>query len=370
NEDTTVVGIKGYIGKPELSKKTRGEQYFFVNNRFIKSNYLHHAVASAYQQLIDKNYHPSYFIYLDIDPQRIDVNIHPTKTEIKFDDEKVIYSILLSAVRQAIGIHNISPSIDFERETSMDVLPLKKNQEVKFPSVNVNKNFNPFKREKTLSSFNPEAESEFIFEQETEQKELKFEADFGENSERKTNLFQIHNRYIVSQIKSGVIIVDQRQAHKRIVYEKIVKRINKQSIASQQLIFPVTLEFSASKFSLLKTIWDEVRSIGFDMEQFGNNTVVINGTPLEVSAENCDTIIKELIEKAAEGELHSKENFTENAAKLIADKSAVDKNKLLTTEEMEHVISELFSCENPYYTPNGKPTLKTFTTDDLNKMFD
>lgn len=370
NEDTTIVSVKGYIGKPELSKKTRGEQYFFVNNRFIKNNYLHHAVANAYHQLIDKNYHPSYFIYLDIDPQRIDVNIHPTKTEIKFDDEKAIYSILLSAVRQAIGIHNISPSIDFERETSMDVLPPKSNQEIKMPSVNVNKNYNPFKKEVPISNFNFGTESELIFEQDNPQEEIKFESEFEENVEKKSNLFQIHNRYIVSQIKSGVIIVDQRQAHKRIVYEKIVKRIQKQSIASQQLIFPVTLEFSASKFSLLKTIWNEVRSIGFDMEQFGNNTVVINGTPFEVSAENCDTIIKELIEKAAEGELHSKENFTENAAKLIADKSAVDKNKSLTTDEMQHLISELFSCENPYYTPNGKPTLKTFTTDDLNKMFD
>lgn len=379
DESTSIVTLKGYIGKPEYAKKKRGEQFFFVNNRFIKNNYLHHAINSAFHQLIEKNYHPSYFIYMDIDPSRIDVNIHPTKTEIKFDDEKAIYSILTSAVRQAIGKHNIAPSIDFEQETSFNVLPPKAHQEVKAPNIRVNKNYNPFSEIKqtqntdfTFDEFDSEEESELIFHKEDEQQAITFESksENQELSDSNTKLFQLHQRYIVSQIKSGVIIVDQRQAHKRILFEKILKRLNRQSTVSQQLIFPLTIELSATDIVMLKEIWDSLRTLGFDIEQFGKNSVVVNGVPYEVGTENCDVLFKEIIHQAKQNSNNINQKFNEIAAKTLANNDAVSKNKKLTFDEMEHLLSELFACENPYYTPNGKPTLKQFTTEDLNKMFD
>ncbi len=377
-EDTTIVKIKGYIGKPEFAKKTRGEQFFFVNNRFIKSNYFHHAVVSAYSELIEKNYHPSYFIYLDIDPSKIDVNIHPTKTEIKFDDEKAIYSIISSAVKQAIGKNNLSPIIDFEKEASFDILPLRKDQDVKAPSITVNKNYNPFiskQREAIEQNFfsQKDEESQLIFQSEEEQKTFSFDEENTSNTQELTtnkNLFQLHNRYIISQIKSGVIIIDQRSAHKRIIYEKLLKRWSKEQMVSQQLLFPITIELSANDFVLINDVWDIIRQMGFDLEPFGKNAIAVNGVPIELEPSDVEKIIHELLEQLKHNSSNLLENIHENAAKITADYSAIHRHKKLSVEEMEHLISELFSCENPYYTPNGKPTVKTFTLDELNKIFD
>jgi DNA mismatch repair protein MutL len=380
-EETSIIKIKGYIGKPEFAKKTRGEQFFFVNNRFIKSVYLNHAVVNAYYDLIEKNHHPSYFIYLDIDPSKIDVNIHPTKTEIKFEDEKAIYAILSSASRQAIGKNNLSPIIDFEKEVSFDVLPARKDQEIKHPKVNINKDYNPFNAEKKSSSFHKTTsdifdESTLDFQNDFEQKTLTFESEINETEQdisQETlgkNLFQIHNRYIVSQLKSGIIIVDQRSAHKRILYEKLLKRFNNGHTVSQQLLFPISIDLNPSDFALLEDVWEKIRNLGFDIELFGKNTIVVNAMPYEIESSNVEKIFQDLLEQLKHSANDLLTHLNEKMAKLTANYSAISRNKPLSNEEMEHLISQLFSCENPYYTPNGKPTLKTFSLDDLNEIFD
>lgn len=376
-EDTSILTIKGYICKPEFAKKTRGEQFLFVNNRFIKSNYFHYAITNAYKELIDSRQHPSYFLYLDIDPAKIDVNIHPTKTEIKFEEEKAIFAIINSAVKQSIGKHNISPSIDFEPENSFNVLPPKQNQEIRAPKTTVNSSFNPFKKETNTGQ--TEALEDFYsniqFEKEVEQESLTFESDINtEENENATvgadSIFQIHNRYIVSQIKSGVIIVDQRLAHKRVIYDKLKLRFKNQSVVSQQLIFPENIELSSNDFSTIKEIWDDLKTIGFDIEEFGQNSIVINGVPIELKEVSIESTLQEIIETYRTTDKTIELSVTDNIAKVLADYSAIHQGKSMTKEEMEHLINQLFSCEIPFYAPNGKPTLKTFTLDDLNKMFD
>lgn len=376
-EETSIIKIKGYICKPEFAKRTRGEQFLFVNNRFIKSNYFHHAISNAYNELIDTKQYPSYFLYFDIDPSKIDVNIHPTKTEIKFEEEKAIYAIINSAVKQSIGKHNISPSIDFEQETSFDVLPPSKNQEIKIPKTTVNTSYNPFKKEssqvenKALEDFY----QNITFEKEEIQETLSFESEIHKEEEKSEvvkndHIFQIHNRYIVSQIKSGVIIVDQRLAHKRVIFEKLKKRFANQSVVSQQLIFPETLELSANDFEVIKQIWEDLKLIGFDIEEFGKNSVVINGAPVEVKDSNIESVIHELIEAHKSSEQNIENNSIDKIAKTLSDYGAVKHGEMMNKEEMEHLINQLFSCETPLYAPNGKPTLKTFTLDDLNTIFD
>ena len=380
-EETSIIKLSGFICKPEFARKTRGEQFFFVNNRFIKSNYFHHAVAAAFEELIDKNHHPSYFLYLDVDPAKIDVNIHPTKTEVKFEEEKAIYAILRSAVKQAIGRHNISPSIDFEQETSLNVAPLRKDQDVKRPKININTAFNPFDKDKADKTSQAEALQAFYdnreieFEEEPRQETMTFSSDLNksENEIASVNsdaIFQLHNRYIISQIKSGVIIVDQRLAHKRIIFEQLKKRLENQSVVSQQLIFPETIEFSATDFTLFTSIWDNLKQIGFDIEQFGQQRIVVNGIPFELKDKAIEPVLHELLElhRNSESDVVLKES--DKIAKTLSDYAAISQNKKLSKEEMEHLINQLFSCETPFYAPNGKPTLKTFTLDDLNRIFD
>lgn len=376
-EDTSITRITGYICKPEFAKKTRGEQFLFVNNRFIKSNYFHYAISNAYNELIDTKHHPSYFLYLEIDPAKIDVNIHPTKTEIKFEEEKAIYAIINSAVKQSIGKHNISPTIDFEPETSFNVLPPKENQEIRIPKTSVNTAFNPFQKGSKIGQ--SEALEDFYsniqFEKEAEQESLTFESDLNSDEEKSTtigpeSIFQIHNRYIVSQIKSGVIIVDQRLAHKRVIYEKLKQRFKNQSVVSQQLVFPENIELSSNDFNTIKEMWDNLKMIGFDIEEFGQNSVVINGVPIELKEVSIESTLQELIESYRNTDKSVELSVTDNIAKVLSDYSAINQGKSMTKEEMEHLINQLFSCEIPFYAPNGKPTLKTFTLDNLNKMFD
>lgn len=383
-EETSITKIKGYICKPEFARKTRGEQFLFVNNRFIKSNYFHHAISSAYKELIDSNLHPSYFLYLEIDPSKIDVNIHPTKTEVKFEEEKAIYAIILSAVKLSIGKHNIAPSIDFNRESSFDVLPPRKDQEIKTPKLNINTSYNPFKdnsnnkqQKEALQDFY--SESDFNFEQEIKQESITFESELNENinetndslvSVKDDSIFQLHNRYIVSQIKSGVIIVDQRLAHKRVIFETLKTRFENQSVVSQQLIFPETIEFNANDFSTLKHIWNNLKTIGFDIEEFGKNTIVINGVPMELQNKDINSVLLELIENFKSNNQDVSLSENEKIAKTLANYAAVSRTKKMTKDEMEHLINQLFNCETPYYAPNGKPTLKTFTLNDLSKIFD
>ena len=385
-EKTDIVSISGFVGKPEFAKRTKGEQYFYVNNRFIKSPYLNHAVQIAFENLLPKDQYPSYFLKMDLDPARIDINIHPTKTEIKLEEERAIYAILRTSVRQALGKYNISPSLDFEQETSFEG-SLKPPSEIKIPEISINPDFNPFKSEgrqkqfsypakKNMNAFqNPEWQK--IFEQErnipqenqrVEQTILSGEGLSEDDTLAKKNI-QLHNRYILSHIKSGFIIVDQQRAHERVIYEKLKSNREKQKRSSQKLLFPEHVEFSATDFELFQELMPEIFEIGFETALFGKNAIVIHSVPAEAANHNYTQLIEGLLEQYKKNLSELKLEQSENLFRSMAKNICMKRGKVLTTEEMDSLIDELFACEMPYHLPNGKPIIVTYSLSELDKQF-
>ena len=384
DEKTSITNLIGFIGKPEFAKKTRGEQFFFVNKRYIKNSYLNYAVMQAYQDLIPTKSFPSYFIYMDMDPASIDINIHPTKTEIKFEDEKAIYAILNSAVKQSIGKYQVAPSLDFDQETSFNVEPFQKGMEVKVPEIKVNPQFNPFEKEVSRKSESskgsdrndtPSARQidalQQFYSQQRETIPAQKEQDSNEllPIDLDKKIFQVHNRYIYSQIKSGFILIDQQKAHERILYEKFSFSIQNHSIASQKELFPVQLEFSASNFALLKEIWEEVQLMGFDIVEFGKNTISINGVPSGIKDTDYQRSFEQILEQVKNNQDKLNLNIQESLVRAMAFNMSIKKGKQLTELEMNNLIDELFACDQPEYAINGKKTYLTFTTDELDKLF-
>ncbi|HEX8608673.1 MAG TPA: DNA mismatch repair endonuclease MutL, partial [Pedobacter sp.] len=297
-EETSIINLKGFIGKPEFAKRTRGEQFFFVNNRFIKDPYLNHAVNRAYEELLPDDNFPLYVLFIDIDPAKIDVNVHPTKTEIKYLEEKSIYAILHSAVKRSLGRFNISPTIDFDQETGFSaMITHKAPEEIVPPSISFNPDFNPFTDEKPVregayASFSknygggggmsPSTKNwgslyEIAKDQTPEQHILKLHQD--EQHEQfipaQKQLMQLHNRYIISQIKSGLMLIDQQAAHERVLYERFLLHLEDRKGASQQSLFPQTVTLSPNDYELAKSLLDDIKSLGFEVREFGKNTLVI-----------------------------------------------------------------------------------------------
>ncbi|MEK6614588.1 MAG: DNA mismatch repair endonuclease MutL [Bacteroidota bacterium] len=384
-ENTTIVNITGFIGKPEFARRTRGEQFFFVNNRFIRSSYLHHAIQNAYAQLLPNGAFPSYFINIEIDPKSIDVNIHPTKTEIKFEDERSVYTIIRAAVKQSLGKYNISPSLDFEQEVSIELPPKKSLEEVLMnpPKIKVDKNYNPFYEEekkeerkweklrigeweKEISLY---ADSQLEIEVKKDEDAQKEFSIAGEKITR-TSTYQLHNKYILAHIKTGMIVIDQQAAHERILYEKYFEMVEKHKGVSQQQLFPQTLEFSATDAVIMKELHQELHGMGFDIHEFGKNTFIIHGIPADISNQNVFELLEKLMEdyKASQGgksDLYfaKKEIVARAMAKNLAIKSGVP----LTHQEMSQMVDELFACKIPYASPSGKQTLITISLDELEK---
>lgn len=404
-EDTTIVNVSGFIGKPEFARKTRGEQFFFVNNRFIKSSYLHHAVQNAYDQLLPKDAFPSYFINMEMDPKTIDVNIHPTKTEIKFEDERSVYTIVRSAVKQSLGKYNIAPSLDFNQEMSIEIPQNKSREEILAnpPKIKLNKNYNPFseedKKDERRRQFNPDSPAPPLsdsFKINTEpgnrrggesekepsshlDSQLEIEVKPTEETQQefsiqgekttKTAAYQLHNKYILAHIKTGMIVIDQQAAHERILFENYLEMVEKHKGVSQQQLFPQTLEFSANDTVILKELQNELHGLGFDINEFGKNTFIVHGIPADISDQNVFELLEKLIEdyKASQGGLGAAKN--EIVAKAMAKNLSIRSGVPLTKEEMSHMVDELFACKMPYASPTGKPTLITIAIDELEKKF-
>jgi len=390
-ENTDIVKIKGFVIKPEFAKKTRGEQFFFLNKRFIKNPYLHHAVQSAFEQLLPSDSFASYFLMLDVDPKTIDINIHPTKTEVKFEDDKAIYAFLRSTVKKSLGQFNISPSLDFNQEAHLYNMPLKPQDGIiRQPTIKVDTNYNPFKTEdksytqpasteRELSNnanwekmYSRHANNQLEFEiKKEEDTQQKIDADWDNElheSNRKTS-YQLHNTYILTHIKSGFMVIDQQGAHERIIYERILDAFEINKSATQQELFPKTIELNAADFALVKELQDEIKSLGFDMEVFGKNTFVIHGVPADTANYDSATLLEGVIENYKQNLLELKSDKRENLARSMARNTAIKSGKVLTQEEMNNLIDELFACKMPYSTPNGKPTITTFSSDDLDRRF-
>lgn len=391
-EDTGFLVVKGYVGKPEHAKKSRGEQFFFVNNRFVKSGYLNHAVMTAFEGLVAKETHPFYVLFIEIDPEKIDINVHPTKTEIKFEDEKTVYAIVHAAVKRALGAYNIAPSLDFEQD--VNYAPL---QPISLKG-GFNSEFEPDRKTAGGSSgstsfpgFTPPATTrratsrgwEQLYEpmRETGQEEQASMApaetsllsdafaapDAAPASAKKA--IQIHQKYLLVQVKSGMMVIDQQAAQERILYEKYIASLQKKTAASQALLFPQTLELSATDAVLIKELAAEFKDMGFQFEDFGGNTIILNGIPADVQATDEKGLLEELIEQYKNNSATLKLEKRENLARAMAKRLAARSQARMSDFEMNALVDKLFACQVPNYTPGGQKTLVIMELGQLHDLF-
>jgi len=393
-EDTTIIKLHGFVGKPEFARKTRGEQFFFVNNRFIKDAYLNHAVSTAYQELLPDECYPMYVLFIEIDPSKIDINVHPTKTEIKYQDEKSIYAIIRSAVKRSLGRYNITPSLDFDQENSIEhLITPKPFEEIVAPTIAFNPDFNPFAAEKKVNRELPPAfrtSGEYrsspipqnwdtLYEiskrespiQQTLHEETNIEVDEQEitkSSERQ--LFQIHNRFILSQIKSGFMLISQQAAHERVLYERFLQQLQSHSGVSQQSLFPQSVTLNSSDFELLKELLPDVRALGFDIREFGKNTVVVEGIPADLNNVGEEQLLEQLLEGFKNNLAILKLDKRDNLARSLARNAAIKSGIKMSLEEMNLLIDQLFACQMPNLALNGKPVISTFTLTELIERFE
>lgn len=393
-EETSIINLKGFIGKPEFAKKTRGEQFFFVNNRYIRDTYLNHAVNKAYEDLLPDDNFPLYVLFIDIDPAKIDVNVHPTKTEIKYLDEKSIYAILHSAVKRSIGRFNISPTIDFDQETGFSgMITHKAPEEIVPPSISFNPDFNPFKesqpsKEPTVfsrsggagSSISPSTKNwgslyEIANHSQVEQTAIDLPGtslpdDSLEPVQKQ--LMQLHNRYIISQIKSGLMLIDQQAAHERILYERFSKNLEDRKGASQQSLFPQTVTLSPNDYELAKSLLEDIKSLGFEVREFGKNTLIIEGIPVDLGSNNVNEtqLFEHLIEGFKNSQQELKLDRRDALAKSMARNSAIKSGTALGQQEMNMLIEQLFACQTPNFSISGKPVIQTIGLTELDKKFD
>lgn len=402
-EETPHLKISGYVGKPESAKKTRGEQYFFVNNRFVKNNYLHHAVVSAFEGLLQPETHPFYALFIDIDPKHIDINVHPTKTEIKFDDERGIYAMLMASVRKAFSSYNLTPSLDFDKNVNLGMLGDIENPQTMQAlsvenrhsySLGGNKSHTDARQKANTRHWESLYQSSrqgggtegFIsrFEQEenpVENLSITFGSALnnkpsamatGKNhaggSEEKIT-FQLHNRYILSQVKSGLMLIDQQAAHERILYEKYLESFKHSGAASQQSLFPTTLGLHPADYALVMEIQDEIQALGFVYESFGDNVIVIRGIPAGIENANERELFDSFLEQFKNYRNDLNLPHREALARALAKRAAMRTGTPLTNVEMNSLITQLFACSVPNYTPDGKTIIAICDMDRLAAFF-
>ncbi|PIA80727.1 DNA mismatch repair protein MutL [Gaetbulibacter sp. 4G1] len=390
-EDTEVLKISGFVGKPEYAKKTRGEQYFFVNNRFIKSAYLNHAIASAFDGLLKSGTHPSYFLNLTVDPQTIDINIHPTKTEIKFDDEHTLYALLRSAVKHSLGQFNIAPVLDFNRDSNLDTPYNYNKANTNTPTIEVDKSFNPFQEEtqSKVKAATYKKESAASWENlyvGLESKGTKTQQDFSEvhfESEESTGsifdddkyvdkiqtTYQLHNKYIVSTIKSGMLVIDQHRAHQRILYEDFLKNMTIKEAVSQQLLFPLQLHFSRQDIEIINQLKEDLEHTGFIFSSVNKESVEIIGVPVSVPESEVSIILEQLISDVENEVPDAHFSATDLLAKSMAKSLAIKTGQSLQKDEQEHLVNSLFACKEPNTSPTNRATFITMSVDELDKKF-
>ncbi|WP_411768092.1 DNA mismatch repair endonuclease MutL [Winogradskyella sp. A3E31] len=394
NEETEVLKVTGFVGKPEYSKKTKSEQFFFVNHRFIKSPYLNHAINAAFDGLLKDGYHPSYFLNLEVDPKTIDINIHPTKTEIKFDDEHTLYAILRASVKHSLGQFNIAPVLDFESHSSLNTPYNYKDKSGKMPTIEVDRSFNPFKDDvegqhtpqKSQPAFSkaPTAHWESLYVG-LESKETIDQSDFDEMtfeshavdkqiftsndvaSEKTT--FQLRQKYIVTTIKSGMLVIDQNRAHQRILYEDLLKHLTIKEATTQQLLFPLHLHFSKSDIKIINQIKDDLESTGFLFSEIKDESVVITGVPVGVPESEVSIVLEQLISDVEHGVPDQNFSASDLMAKSMAKSLAIKTGQSLNAEEQEHLLNSLFACKEPSVTPSNKSTFITLEVGAIEKKF-
>lgn len=388
-EETTIINLKGYIGKPEFAKKTRGEQFFFVNNRFVKDPYLNHAVIKAYEDILPSETFPLYVLFIEIDPAKIDINVHPTKTEIKYEDERAIYAIIRSAVKRSLGRYNITPTLDFNQETGFSqMIRPKPLEEITPPSVNFNPDFNPFdsgkqssvpssmERVETKGGIPQNWDTLYQITQQVESRQLGLHGDAlgvptTQQQPAKKQPFQLHNRYIVSQIHSGFILIDQQAAHERILFEQFRQQLENRQGASQQRLFPQTVALNAADFQLIKDLLPDIQALGFQIREFGKHTFVVEGIPADITSGISERqVLEQLLEDYKNNQAELKLSKREKLARSLARHAAIRPGTTLSVEDMAGLIDHLFACELPNVSLNGKPIILTFALQELAERFE
>jgi len=388
--ETTLVKISGFIGQPKYSRKTFGEQFFFVNKRFMKHPFFHKAILLAYEKILPPDSIPSYFIYFDLNPADIDVNIHPTKTEIKFENESAIWQILQASVREALGKFNIVPSIDFDQAGSIDIpMPLHHFDEVSIPEIKVDPTYNPFESRPVSKNYSGSANT---FQQKPAErpnvtnwqslyKGLENQTEINpeipdrepvqiriEEQQTSRSSIQFKNKYILTPVKSGLMVIDQKRAHERILYERLLQVLENHEVASQQQLFPETFELNASDATLLASILPDLRALGFDIREFGKYTFIINGTPGVLNTSTPVEIIECLLEEYKNSPVNLQEKARETVAISLAQASAIPYGQTLKPNEVNELIDNLFACQTPNFSPKGKKVLAIMPIDDFEKI--
>jgi DNA mismatch repair protein MutL len=391
-EETDYLNIYGFIGKPETAKKTRGDQYFFVNNRFIKSPYLHHAVMSAYQDMIATDSFPLYVLFIDLDPTQVDVNVHPTKQEIKFEDEKIVYAFVQAAVKHSLAQFSITPTLDFDLDSSIQQLesiqkPFTEDKKLETTSSSI---FRTFTESNQAHKIEPgskhwsdlgeksgtiQSESEFqslgrfLLNAEDTEKVQQLTTHQSPISSDETTLTQVFNSYILVPAEHSFLLVHQQSAHERIQYERLINALQGKPVATQRSLFPVTIDLAAADAVILTELLPDLHQLGYTIEPFGKTSFVIQGTPADIESGNEKYILENILEQYKHfiGELRLSKR--EMLLRTIAWQQAVKPGTPLSQKEMQNLIHELFSCRQPNISPTGKPTYLEFKKDQLEKMF-
>ena len=389
HEETEILKIEGFVMKPEFGKKSRGEQFFFVNDRFIKSPYLHHAVSSAFEGLMKNDVHPGYFLFMEVDPHSIDINIHPTKTEIKFDDEHSIYAMLRATVKHSLGQFNIAPVLDFERDKGFDTPYEYSKKSPTAPSIEVDRDFNPFKEKPKQGNINfpfkreQSASWESLYVGLNDENaavsnlgDIEFESEevtgsLFENTETETGqtTFQLQNKYIVSPLKNGMMVIHQNLAHQRILYEELLKNITIKEAVSQQLLFPLQLHFSKPDLEIIEKVREQLEHTGFIFSEIKEETIEISGIPVMILESHVVNLLSQLVHDIKEEVPESGFSQNDMLAKSMAASMAIKTGVSLNREEREHLINQLFACKEPSVSPNNKLVFTTMDVSDLDKKF-
>ena len=372
-EETTLVKITGYIGRPESARKTRGEQFIFVNQRYIRNNYLNHAVTSAFEGLLPDGNFPFYVLFIEIDPKHIDVNVHPTKTEIKFDDERAVYGVVWAAVKQALGAHNLAPAIDFKSDINIvgklnQGLTKEQYMDEQFSTALHQSNLKNWEK-----AFEQDVPQSRLFQKsELDSTTLRFESSLNqpelEQAKEETGVFQFQQKYIIRASKTGLMIIDQQTAHERVLFEKYLGRLKGAPGNSQQSLFPQTVTLPASDFALVLEVQQELQSLGFRFELFGKNAFLVTGIPAGVEASEKE-LFEGLLEQFKKNQSELQLPLQDNLALALARRSSVKSGQKLAPEEMKSIVEGLFSCSKPNFSPDGRPTFFTFETSKIESYF-
>ena len=395
--DTSLCRIHGFVGKPESARKKVLQQYFFVNERYMKHAYFHKAVMTAFDRLIPQGEQIPYFLYFEVPAENIDVNIHPTKTEIKFENEQAIWQILLASVKEAVGKFNDVPSIDFDTEGKPDIPVFNPNGSTSAPKISFNPQYNPFKQssqpQRTTNTegwkslyagldTNTETPQTDLFGQEDTPIG---NVDNGETiissvatapdatamiEDKSPTHYQYKGSYIMTAVKSGLMIINQHRAHVRILYEAYLRQLSEHKVHSQKVLFPEMVQFSVSDSVILEHILPEMTEMGFQLDNLGGGSYAVNGVPAGIEGLNAVTLITDMVAAAIESGTHVKEEIDHVLALSLARNAAIPQGQVLSNSEMESIVNELFACSNVNYTPSGTPIIAIMQQHDIEHLFD